>query len=71
MKEIINCCLINGTENPSYWCAEKCGLYIKAKSKADSKHPYLGTGYGNLYGEVSLASIRAEARRTLARIKKS
>lgn len=70
MKEIINCCLITEAERPSTWCAEKCRLYAEARVEVMLKRPYIGTGYGNLYGEPSLVSIRGEARRILAQEKR-
>lgn len=67
MKEVINCCLINEAEKPSTWCAEKCGLYAESRVEALLNRPYIGIGYGNLYGEPNLATIRAEARKILVK----
>lgn len=74
MKEILvnNCCLLNETEKPSSWCESKCGLYREAEVAAGRDRPvrpYVGTGFGNLYGdgELSVATIRSYAQGILAR----
>jgi len=68
MKEINNCCLISGSEDPSVWCARKCRLYQEAKHRADINYhrPYIGTGFGNLNGIPTLREIRIEAGKILA-----
>lgn len=66
MNEIENCCLKTGSESPSTWCARKCPLYKEANRRAGQAHPYVGTGFGNLYGVPNLREIRAKAAQILA-----
>ena len=69
MNEIDNCCLRTGSESPSTWCARKCRLYQEAHRRADQNYHapyYVGTGFGNLYGNPNLGEIRAEAAKIIA-----
>lgn len=52
MAEIkVNCC--EGSEQyPEHCLKWRCPIYKKVQESMDRSHPYVGTGFGNLYGNL-------------------
>lgn len=47
----VNCC--EGNELYQGHCVKwRCSIYKKAKESMKRSHPYVGTGFGNLYGNL-------------------
>jgi hypothetical protein len=63
-KITIECC--EGNERyPGHCLKNRCPIYRKAKNEVNQSWPYVGTGYGNLYGNPSHSDYLAEVRSIL------
>ncbi len=62
MTEIkLKCCA--GNEKYSGHCIKtRCPIYRKAEETVDRAWPYIGTGFGNLYGNPDHACYLSEVR---------
>ncbi|KKR12024.1 MAG: hypothetical protein UT39_C0001G0079 [Candidatus Woesebacteria bacterium GW2011_GWA1_39_21] len=61
----ITCC--DGVEKyPGICLKDGCPNYRKAREQVDSSWPYVGTGYGNLYGNPSISHYLAQVRKNIA-----
>jgi hypothetical protein len=60
-KITVECC--GGNERyPGYCLKDRCPIYRKVKNKIDQSWPYVGTGYGNLYGNPSHSEYLTEVK---------
>lgn len=48
MKITLSCC--EGKDQSGRCLKDRCPLYAKAQQKVQRAWPYVGTGFGNLYG---------------------
>ena len=69
-KITLECC--DGTEiYPNRCLRGLCPVYQSAQNKVDSTWPYIGTGYGNLYGNPSHITYLDRVRNNLEKSNKS
>ncbi len=66
MSEIkITCC--DGIEEyPGICLRDRCPNYRKAREQVDRSWPYVGTGYGNMYGNPGVGRYLAQVRANVA-----
>lgn len=64
MKIEVNCC--EGSPVYRDQCLKtRCPIYTEAKSDVQGSWPYVGTGFGNLYGNPSEAHYLSKVRENL------
>lgn len=66
MKIEVNCC--EGYDNGSC-LRDRCPIYRKAKEKVEAEWPYMGTGFGNAYGNPGHGHFLEEVREEIKRMK--
>lgn len=64
MRIEVECC--EGSPRYKDQCLkDKCPIYSEAKADVQSGWPYVGTGFGNLYGNPSEAHYLSKVRENL------
>lgn len=63
----LNCCE-GKPANIQQCLKDRCPIYNQAKREVQSGHPYVGTGYGNLYPEPTDKDYLARVRKRVSRI---
>jgi hypothetical protein len=60
-EEEQKCC--EGNDRDEHRCLKsRCPIYEECRRAIDSKWPYVGTGFGNLYGNPSHGTYLARVR---------
>lgn len=66
MKIEVNCC--EGNDESIRCLKDRCPIYAKAQERIQGSWPYVGTGFGNLYGNPShqsfLNGVREDIEKT-------
>lgn len=60
MKITLSCC--EGEDRYGRCLRDRCPLYAKAQQKVQRAWPYVGTGFGNLYGNPTHARFLSAVR---------